>query len=145
MKPQEIKKRIIQGMRQQGLKLTRQRLAVIDIIAGEKSHPSAAGVFAQAKKKAPQISLSTVYLTLDVLKRAGLIKELEFADRDSRYEGDISHHLNLVCNGCGRIEDFKAPSPPVPAENVEKSTGFRVDGIRLEYYGYCRACRMKMR
>ena len=145
MKPAEIRRRVIQGMRQTGLKLTRQRLAVIDVIAGEKSHPSAATVFAKARKKVPQISLSTVYLTLDVLKRAGLIKELEFDNRDSRYEGDISDHLNLVCSGCGRIEDFKAPSPPVPSENVEKSTGFRVDSIRLEYYGYCRACRMKMR
>ena len=144
MKQAEIRKRIIQGMRQHGLKLTRQRLAVIDIIAGEKSHPSAASVFAKARKKVPQISLSTVYLTLDILKRAGLIKELEFDDRDSRYEGDISNHLNLVCNGCGRIEDFKAPSPPVSSANVEKSTGFRVDSMRLEYYGYCRACWMKM-
>ncbi len=145
MKPEKIKKRVIQGMRQHGLKLTRQRLAVIDIIAGEKSHPSAASVFAKARKRVPQISLSTVYLSLDVMKRAGLIKELEFADRDSRYEGDISNHLNLVCTRCGRIMDFKAPSLPVSSVNVEKSTGFRVDSIRLEYYGYCRACRMKMR
>lgn len=144
MKTQEIRRRIIQGMREKGLKLTRQRLAVVDIIAGEKSHPSAASVFAKARRRVPRISLSTVYYTLDVMKTAGLIKELEFDNRDSRYEGDISNHLNLVCKGCGRIEDFKAPSF-VPSENVEKSTGFRVDGMRLEYYGYCRVCRLKMR
>ncbi len=143
MKPEETKRRIIGGMRQHGLKLTRQRLTVVDVIAGDKSHPSAASIFAKARKSVPHISLSTVYNILDVMKRAGLIKELEFDDRDSRYEGDISNHLNLVCTACGSIMDFKAPSLPVPSENVEKSTGFRVDSMRLEYYGYCRACRIK--
>jgi Fe2+ or Zn2+ uptake regulation protein len=142
MTRQEIKKRILDGMRENGLKLTRQRLAVIDIIAGEKSHPTATAVFAKARKKVPQISLSTVYYILDVMKRAGLIKELEFDDQDSRYEGDISDHLNLVCKECRSIKDFKAPLP-VPPEDVENSTGFRVDGMRFEYYGYCRKCRIK--
>lgn len=144
MKPQEIRRRIIEGMREKGFKLTRQRMAVVDIIAGEKSHPSAFSIFAKARKKVPRISLSTVYYTLDAMKSAGLIKELEFDDRDSRYEGDVSDHLNLVCKACGRIMDFKAASP-VPTENVEKLTGFRVDSMRLEYYGFCRKCRMKSR
>jgi Fur family peroxide stress response transcriptional regulator len=140
MKTEEIRARIIDGMKEKGLKLTSQRLAIISIIARQNSHPSAADVFAEARKQASRISLSTVYYTLDVLRRAGLTRELEFDDRDSRYEGDISDHLNLVCRGCGRIEDFQA-TRPAPAENVEKKTGFRVDGVRLEYYGLCRKCR----
>lgn len=141
MASQEIKKRIIAGMRENGLKLTRQRRVIIDIIAVAKTHPSAQDVLASARKKALRISLSTVYYTLDIMKRAGLIKELEFADRDSRYEGDVSDHLNLVCTGCGKIEDFRAPKP-VPVEKVEKKTGFRVDSARFEYYGLCRECRL---
>jgi len=134
-----IRDRIIDGMKKAGLKLTSQRLAIIDILAGTRSHPSAAALYDLAKKKAPTVSLSTVYLTLDVLKRAGLIKELEFNNRDSRYEGNVSDHLNLVCRKCGAIEDFPA-APPVPAPRVEKRTGFKVSGARLEYYGYCRSC-----
>ena len=141
MDRQEIKKRIIEGMKAKGLKLTRQRLEIIDIIAREKSHPSASAIFYDARKKAPSISLSTVYYTLDIMKRAGLIKELEFDDRDSRYEGDVSDHLNLVCKGCGNIEDFLA-AKPVPLEKVEKKTGFRADSARFEYYGLCRKCRL---
>jgi Fur family transcriptional regulator, peroxide stress response regulator len=135
----EIRNRIIAGMKKAGLRLTSQRLAIVDFLAGTRSHPSAAALYAEAKKKAPSISLSTVYLTLDALKRAGLIKELEFDDRDSRYEGDVSDHLNLVCEECGGIEDFPSASP-VPAERVEKRTGFKVSGVRLEYYGRCRRC-----
>jgi len=139
MPKDEIKKKIVQGMKAAGLKLTSQRLAIIDFLAGTRSHPSAAATLAAAKKSAPSISLSTVYLTLDALKRAGLIKELEFDDRDSRYEGDVSDHLNLVCQRCGAIEDFHAVLP-VPAERIEKRTGFKVSGVRLEYYGHCRRC-----
>jgi Fe2+ or Zn2+ uptake regulation protein len=140
MKAEEIRARIIRGMKEKGLKLTSQRLTIIRVIANKNSHPGAADVFSEARKHAPRISLSTVYYTLDVLRRAGLIKELEFDDRDSRYEGDISDHLNLVCRACGRIEDYQATRPS-PSEDVEKKTGFRVDGVRLEYYGLCRKCR----
>ncbi len=142
MESQEIKRRIIEGMKEKGLKLTRQRLEIIDIIAREKSHPSASAILMKARTKAPTISLSTVYYTLDIMKRAGLIKELEFDDRDSRYEGDISDHLNLVCKGCGKIEDFRSPKP-VPLEKVEKKTGFKTESARFEYYGLCRECRLE--
>ena len=139
MPKDEIKNRIIEGMKKAGLRLTSQRLAIVDILADTRSHPSAAAIYAAAKKAAPTVSLSTVYLALDALKRAGLIRELEFDDRDSRYEGDVSDHLNLVCRECGRIIDFPADSP-VPAERVEKTTGFKVSEVRLEYYGCCRRC-----
>jgi Fur family peroxide stress response transcriptional regulator len=142
MNSEDIRQRITEGMKAKGLKLTRQRLVIIDIIANEKSHPSAHSVLERAREKAPTVSLSTVYYTLDIIKRAGLIKELEFDDRDSRYEGDISDHLNLVCKGCGKIEDFHAPLP-LPSEKVEKSTGFRVDSLRFECYGLCKECRTK--
>jgi Fe2+ or Zn2+ uptake regulation protein len=130
-------------MKEKGLKLTSQRLVIVDIIAGSRSHPSATDVFIEARKQAPRISLSTVYYTLDTLKKEGLIKELEFTDLDNRYDRDVSDHLNLVCKRCGRIEDFQAASPVPPAE-VEKAMGFRVDGVRLEYYGLCRKCRAMM-
>lgn len=99
MESQEIKRRIIKGMKENGFKLTRQRLEIIDILAREKSHPSASAILGEVRKKEASISLSTVYYTLDLMKRAGLIRELEFDDRDSRYEGDISDHLNPRISG----------------------------------------------
>lgn len=138
----ETKARIIRGLKAAGLKLTSQRLAIVEVLAGTKTHPSAAAVYAAARKKAPTVSLSTVYLTLDVLKRAGLIREIESADSDSRFEGDVSDHLNLVCTECGTIEDFPAASP-VPADRVEQRSGFKVSMVCLEYYGLCRRCRAK--
>lgn len=142
MESEDLKRRIIEGMKKRGLKLTRQRLEIIDILSRDKSHPSAAAILAEARKKTATISLSTVYLTLDAMKRAGLIKELEFNDRDSRFEGDISDHVNLICKNCGGIEDFPAPKP-VPLEKVKKKSGFVADSVRYEYYGLCRECGKK--
>jgi Fur family peroxide stress response transcriptional regulator len=142
MELKEIKSRIIEGMRENGLKLTRQRRVIIDILAGTKTHPRAEDILAAARKKMPSISLSTVYLTLDTMKNAGLIKELEFADRENRYEADISDHLNLVCKKCGRVMDFHAPLY-LDARQVEEKTGFRGESVRFDYYGYCRKCRGK--
>ena len=62
MKPEEISVRIIGRMKEIGLKLTRQRLEIIDLLAREKTHPSAHDVFVKARKKAPTISLSTVWI-----------------------------------------------------------------------------------
>jgi Fe2+ or Zn2+ uptake regulation protein len=142
MSPKEIRTQLIQGLKKKKFKLTPQRLQILDILSQAKTHPSALDIFAIARKRIPGISLSTVYYTLDILKKEGLIKELEFYDRDNRYEGDISDHLNLVCKGCGKIEDFKARLP-VPSELVEKKAGFKVDGVRFEYYGYCEECQKK--
>jgi Fur family peroxide stress response transcriptional regulator len=142
MGSQEAKKRIIAGMRENGLKLTRQRRVIIDILANTKTHPTAQDILAIAQQRIPAISLSTVYLTLDTMKRAGLIKELGFADLNNRYEGDISDHLNLVCKRCGQVADFYAPIP-LDTDQVEKRTGFKGESVRFDYYGYCRKCRRK--
>jgi len=127
-------------MREKGLRLTLQRRVIIDILAGTKMHPTAQDILTSAREKIPAISLSTVYLTLDTMKRAGLIKELEFGDLNNRYEGDVSDHLNLVCTRCGQVMDFYTPLPLDP-EQVEKKTGFKGESVRFDYYGYCRKCR----
>jgi Fe2+ or Zn2+ uptake regulation protein len=99
-------------------------------------------ILQSVREKAPQISMSTVYYTLDMLKREGLIKELEFYDRDNRYDVNVSDHINLICRSCGKIEDFTVELP-FSSEVIEEQTGFHPEGMRYEYYGYCKKCRRK--
>jgi Fe2+ or Zn2+ uptake regulation protein len=96
------------------------------------------------RQKVPSVSLSTVYYTLNLFKRDGSIKELEFYDMENRYDSNVTNHLNLVCLGCRKIADY-VEQTPIPIERVEKKTGFTVDRIRFEYYGYCKHCRKKHR
>ncbi len=123
-----------------GLKLTPQRQAIIDVlIASRDLHPGARYVYERAKKKKKSLSLSTTYATLNELSRLGIVKTLQFDAKENRYERDIEEHLNLVCERCGRILDYKVP-PVADQEAIQKRTGFSVTDTRLEYYGYCRDC-----
>lgn len=126
-------------LREAGLKLTSQRIAVITELVDDKTHPSAQTIYRKARAKVPSLSLSTVYDILGLLKEHKLIKELEFEGMDNRYEADTHSHLNLVCSKCGKIEDFTLHLP-VPLEVVRKETGFRAMETRIEYHGLCKEC-----
>jgi len=102
-------------------------------------HPGASLIYQRAKKKLKGISLSTVYYTLNELSRHGIIKMLEFDKMENRYEGNFSHHLNLVCLGCGNILDYPK-ALPISSKKVENQTGFKPYEMRFEYHGYCKEC-----
>ena len=134
------KERFIKAIREKGLKMTPQRLAVIDVLV-EKGHlhPGANLVYAEAGKRAGGLSLSTVYATLNEFSRLGLIKTMEYDRMENRYEGNLEDHVNLVCEKCGRIADYGMPVSPDPSE-VSRKTGFLVTETRMECYGYCPDC-----
>lgn len=140
--PQEIEQKLITSLREKGYRLTPQRLEIIKLLSHDRSHPGAMDILHRVREKAPKISTSTIYYTLDMLKKEGLIRELEFYDRDNRYDVNVSNHVNLICRKCGKIEDF-TEAVPFSSEMIEEQTGFRPEGMRFEYYGYCKNCRSK--
>ena len=134
---------IISQLRKKRLKVTPQRLAIIDVLIERKDlHPGARLVYKKAKKKKKSLSLSTTYATLNELSYHGIIKTLQFDSMENRYEGNLEEHLNLVCERCGRILDYEVP-PVADQQEIAKKTGFSVTDTRLEYYGYCRDCYAK--
>jgi Fe2+ or Zn2+ uptake regulation protein len=134
---------IIGQLREKGLKITPQRLAIIDaLVENRHVHPGATLIYEQARKKSGRISLSTVYATLKEFSEHGLIKALEFDRMENRFDGNLSEHINLVCRKCGAISDFDLPSSIEPKDIMRKS-GFVVTDTRMEYYGYCRECLKK--
>jgi Fe2+ or Zn2+ uptake regulation protein len=140
--PKDIELKLIAGIREKGYKLTSQRVEIIKLLSHDRSHPGAMDILQKLKKTAPKISMSTVYYTLDILKKEGLIQELEFYDRDNRYDVNVSSHINLVCRKCGKIEDLAEPFP-ISSEIIKDKTGFQPLGMRFEFYGYCKGCRRK--
>ena len=137
--PKKIELKLITRLREKGYKLTPQRLEIIKVISHDRSHPGAMDILQRVRKTVPQISMSTVYYTLEMLKKEGLLRELEFYDRDNRYDVTTADHINLICKKCGKIEDF-TEAVPFSSEMIEKQTGFRPVGMRFEYYGICRNC-----
>jgi Fur family transcriptional regulator, peroxide stress response regulator len=135
------KESIIRQLREKRLKITPQRMAIIEVLIGQKDlHPGARLVYREAKKKKKSLSLSATYATLNELSRHGISKTLQFDRMENRYEGNLEEHINLVCERCKKILDYKA-SIGVDQREVAKKTGFSITDTRLEYYGYCRECR----
>jgi Fur family peroxide stress response transcriptional regulator len=138
-KHRDIEQTLISRLRDKGYKLTPQRHEIIRLLARDKSHPGAMDILRKVRKILPRISMSTVYYTLDMLKKEGLIQELEFYDTNNRYDINVSDHINLVCTTCGKITDFMSHVPSF-SKSVEKKTGFKPTRMRFEYYGICRNC-----
>ncbi len=137
----KISKEDLMGqLKEKGLKITPQRMAIIDALVDHcNAHPGATLIYREARKKARHVSLSTVYATLKEFSENGLIKQLEFDRMENRYDVDLSDHINLICKRCGTIIDFDIPAPLEPRDIARKS-GFIVTDTRMELHGYCREC-----
>lgn len=131
---------LIGQLKEKGLKITPQRLAIIDALVDNcDTHPGASRIYSEARKKAKRVSLSTVYATLKDFSESGLIKQLEFDRMENRYDGNLSEHINLICRRCGNVVDYRLPANLEPKDIARKS-GFVVTDTRMEFHGYCREC-----
>ncbi|HEX2965157.1 MAG TPA: Fur family transcriptional regulator [Syntrophorhabdaceae bacterium] len=136
----ETREDIIQQLKKAGLKITPQRLAIVEVLIENGSlHPGAGFIYKKAKKIKKTLSLSTTYSILDEFSRLGIIKKLQFDRMENRYETNAEEHINLICEGCGKILDYQVVSR-VDWKNAERKTGFSIKDTRLECYGYCREC-----
>ena len=90
------------------IRLTPQRYAVVRALVQGGEHPSAEQLFHRVSDAYPMMSRATVYKTLDTLKAAGEVLELEFREGPNRYDANMpSAHPHVVCTGCGRIDDVR--------------------------------------
>ena len=132
------KEAIIKQLKEKKLRITAQRVAIIEaLIEKREFHPSARLMYREAKKRKKSLSLSTLYAVLKEFSRHGIIKTLQFDQMENR---DLKEHINLMCGRCKKILDYRAPII-VDQNGVAKKTGFSITDTRLEYYGCCRECR----
>lgn len=133
---------IVDSLRSQGFRITPQRVAIVDYIINTDSHPSAEELYQTIKRKYPMVSLATVYKTLELLTKLGIVKELSFPD-GARYDANSETHINLVCMKCGRIEDVDEKSLEELELKIAKRSKYRIVSKRFELYGYCSQCQSK--
>jgi Fur family ferric uptake transcriptional regulator len=132
-------------LQQSGLKCTRQRRAVLEILEQADQPVSAEQVFMALRENAIPASLSTVYRILDTLSDKALILRLDIAgDNRSLYEYNrMVHKHYLVCVGCRKIFPIENCPLGVYEEALERQTHFAIIGHRLDIYGYCPDCQQK--
>jgi Fur family peroxide stress response transcriptional regulator len=129
----------ITRLKEAGLKLTPQRLALIKILKDNKNHPSADMIYEELKKKYPMVSFSTVYNILNVLKKIGEIKELTIAENKLYYDPNPDPHHHFLCEKCGQIQDiyqdFRIRTEKINLHQVKKH--------QIYFYGICSDCLKK--
>ena len=131
---------IVDSLREEGHRITPQRIAIVDYMLNTDEHPSAEQVHTTIRKRYPMVSLSTVYKTLDLLRERKLVNEIE-VDGESRFDAHIDEHINLVCLNCGKIEDIDEKSLKNIQSKVAKRSQYLIVKGNFELHGYCNKCK----
>ncbi len=136
-------------LREKGLKVTSQRLLVLQIMAEHPDeHLTTEQIYDLVRETNPEIGLATIYRTVQVLVELHLIDKISFDDDVARYELRNSstkhHHHHAICLGCGKVFSFEDDLLENLEAAVDERLGFSVVDHEVKLYGYCRDCRMKM-
>ena len=122
-------------LRRQGVRITRQRSAILGIISETEDHPDALEIFRRAVTIDPSISLSTVYRTMKLLGDMGAIHRHAFEGGPSRFEHAADHHDHLIDIETGDVIEFKSDRIEQLQDEIAKSLGYDIVHHRLELYG----------
>jgi len=135
------------ALRERGFRLTAPRHAVLEVVRAIKAHPTAEEVHRLVIRRAPGVSLGTVYRNLRLLVDAGLLGEVP--GPRARFDANTRPHHHFTCLRCGRIADVEIPvAGPLSralAKRVESRTGLTIAHHRIEFFGGCRECQAKGR
>ncbi|HET6349513.1 MAG TPA: Fur family transcriptional regulator [Candidatus Krumholzibacteria bacterium] len=134
-----------QLLRQHGLQVTAQRLAVMKAVA---SHPHATAdeLAEDVRAVIGSISRQAVYDTLAVLVEKDLVRRIQPAGSAARYEDRVNdNHHHLICRGCGKMYDIDCAVGVTPCLTANDDHGFEIDEAEVIYWGRCPACRMQHR
>lgn len=136
-------------LKSRGLKVTKQRLLVLETIGShQEEHLTAEEIFELVKVDCPEIGLATVYRTIQLLNELHLIDRINFDDGFVRYEmgsshnhGQKHHHHHLICEKCGKVISFQDDLLEELEERIAATTGFFVVNHEVKLYGCCKTCQ----
>jgi Fur family ferric uptake transcriptional regulator len=134
------------SLKQRGVRLTRQRQILLDLIDQSGEHLDAEQLFKLAQEKDPKLNRVTVYRTLKLLKAGGLVDELDLMHHNGDqhyYETRMKQeHAHIICLRCGRVEEFFGEPLRRMREQIEDQFGFQIVLARTEVGGYCSHCQV---
>ena len=143
MKHATIVKRFEEYLRQEGLRLTPQRKRIFDAVYGTHEHFSAETLYGWLREGVgSKVSRATVYRTLDLLNRGGFIESLDAGRGELVYEHVLghNHHDHMICQGCGKIEEFHDERIEELQKAAARAKGFVVVSHVHRLSGFCKSC-----
>jgi len=124
-----------------GLRLTRQRRAVLDAIAAAPCSLSPLQVYDAARERCPELGLTTVYRTLEVLDEIGALRRVHGHDHcESFVPAGAAHGHTVVCGSCGRVTEFTACDMRAVSKAAADETGYIITDHFLQLTGLCAGC-----
>lgn len=130
---------------QAGLKVTPQRLVILEETAKRRDHPDAETVFRAVRRRLPTIALDTVYRTLWTLNELGLVTALGPGTGNMRFDTNRSPHHHFICSRCGAIHDFADDGFDRLRVPASAAAFGRIEMTQVEFRGLCRNCEKKIK
>ena len=135
-----------------GYRMTVPRQAILDVLSRTSKHLSAEDVYMAVHKIYPNVGLTTVYRTLELLVQMGLVFKFDFGDGRARYElsegpKGARHHHHLVCTTCGRVVDYtdfideEVELLSKTEKGLSNKFNFKITNHLIQFYGLCDKCR----
>ena len=128
-----------------GVRMTHQRRLLVEIIQSADGHLDAIQLWERARTSDPTLNKVTVYRTLNLLKKHGLVDELDLLHLEGGrhyYEARTTRdHIHLACLKCGRIQEFESSLFEKLKGQIERERRFRIAVVRVEAGGYCDQCQ----
>ena len=139
-----IEKRVnefISRSKELGIKVTPQRIAIYKELASTDQHPSTETIYNKIRDYYPNISLTTVYRTLETFEKLGLISVVNVLYNAARYDANLDPHHHIVCTKCKKVEDVYDESL-TDLDVSDKTLGdYKIEGYSVLLSGVCSSCR----
>jgi Fur family ferric uptake transcriptional regulator len=137
--------RLQQELAARGIRLTRQRRVLLQVMETARRHLDAGDILRRAQRLDPSVHRVTVYRTIDLLKRHGLIDELDLlhlrGDRHFYESHAPRDHIHIACLRCGKVREFESRLFEQLKRQIERDCGIKITITRTEVGGYCADCR----
>lgn len=125
------------SLKRKGIRLSHQRLKVLEYLIMNQCHPTADQIFTSLQKEVPTLSKTTVYNTLNTLTDAGLIRIINIEDNETRYDINTNNHGHFKCEYCKSIFDFNIDIDNIEVHDLE---GFEIYDKNVYFKGICPKC-----
>ena len=133
-------------LRAAGKRITPQRKLVLAILAASRGHLDAYDIHKRGRHRDPNLSLSTVYRTLNVLKETGVVSEVHLDTEHHHYElRGADEHAHLVCQECGRVIEVDSAVFAEAVKLAGEANQFEIARTQVELTGYCCECQQRLK
>ncbi|WP_414827024.1 Fur family transcriptional regulator [Apilactobacillus kunkeei] len=144
----EMYEKALETLRNNNVRITPQRQIILKYLINHDNHPSVDTIYEALKQEFSNLSIATIYNTLQLFEKLDIIIALPAEDGGIRYDFFGSPHFHAICDNCGEIEDIDFPNYKQLKQELAKEAmeqaGFQTNKIHIEVFGLCKNCREEL-